>query len=224
MVLVDETHWPKIHVVPCGVDVRRFAPHTRPRAGSSASLNVLAVGRLVAVKGHAVLLDALRELRDRDGPPVTLDIVGDGPRRAALEERTRSLGLGRLVTFHGRVGHDEITRHYAAADAFCLPSFAEGVPVVLMEAMAMEIPVVASRVMGIPELVEDSRSGLLVRPGRSRAIADALARLAASEQLRHQLGRAGRARIHARFSLERSVRALQEIYEAEGVARLGPGC
>ena len=148
---------------------------------------------------------------------MALGIVGDGPRRAALEDRTRALGLTDLVTFHGRVGHDDITRHYAAADVFCLPSFAEGVPVVLMEAMAMEIPVVASGVMGIPELVEDLRSGLLVRPGRAGAIADALARLAESEHLRRELGRAGRARIEAAFSLERSVRALRDVYVAEGV-------
>jgi glycosyltransferase involved in cell wall biosynthesis len=217
MALVEERHWPKIHVVPCGIDVRQFARRSPRHVACDGRFTVLAVGRLVAVKGHAVLLDAIGELRDRNGLPVALHIVGDGPKRAALEERARAIGLTDLVTFHGRVGQDAIKRHYAAADAFCLPSFGEGVPVVLMEAMAMEVPVVASGVMGIPELVEDGKSGLLVPPGRPRALADALARLADSPELRLELGRAGRARIEAAFSLQRSLDALRAIYIAGGV-------
>ena len=217
MALVDEHHWRKIHVVPCGIHVGEFRRRSPGQLGAGERFTVLAVGRLVAVKGHAVLLDAIADLRDRDGLPVALEVVGDGPRRAVLEDRARALGVADLVTFHGRVGQDDIRRHYASADAFCLPSFGEGVPVVLMEAMAMEVPVVASRVMGIPELVEDGRSGLLVPPGRSRALADALARLAGSADLRRELGRAGRGRVEAVFSLEGSLRALRAIYVADGV-------
>jgi glycosyltransferase involved in cell wall biosynthesis len=217
MALVEERHWPNIHVVPCGIDVRQFARPTPPRVGSTGRFTVLAVGRLVAVKGHAVLLDAMAELRDRNGLPVALHVVGDGPQRAALEDRADAIGVTDLVTFHGRVGQDAIKRHYAVADAFCLPSFGEGVPVVLMEAMAMEVPVVASGVMGIPELVQDGKSGLLVPPGRPRALADALARLADSPELRLALGRAGRARVEAAFSLDRSLHALLAIYRANGV-------
>ena len=118
----------------------------------------------------------------------SLDVIGDGPRRQALETRARALGVAEHVTFHGRVGHDDIRSHYAAADVFCLPSFAEGVPVVLMEAMAMKLPVVASGVMGIPELVEDRRSGLLVPPGRARAHVESMAVLAPC-RLQRELGR-----------------------------------
>jgi glycosyltransferase involved in cell wall biosynthesis len=222
MALVDERHWRGIHVVPCGIDVRQFASPSGRHVESDGRFHVLTVGRLVAVKGHAVLLEAIRELRDL-GVAVTLDVVGDGPRRGVLEDRARALRVTDLVRFHGPVGQDDIRRHYAVADAFCLPSFAEGVPVVLMEAMATEVPVVASGVMGIPELVEDGKSGLLVRPGRPRALADALARLAASADLRRELGRAGRARVESAFSLERSLQALYAIYLADGaIAPFGP--
>jgi colanic acid/amylovoran biosynthesis glycosyltransferase len=210
MALVDERHWPKIHVISCGIDVREFAPQGWKRSPGQ-HLRVLSVGRLVASKGHAVLLDALAQLLEA-GVSASLDVIGDGPRRQALETRARALGVAEHVTFHGRVGQDDIRRHYAAADVFCLPSFAEGVPVVLMEAMAMELPVVASGVMGIPELVEDRRSGLLVPPGRADALVESLAALATSVDLRLELGCGGRARIESAFSLERSALALREVY------------
>jgi colanic acid/amylovoran biosynthesis glycosyltransferase len=219
LVLVEERLWAKIHVVPCGVDIRQFARQNQRDVGREDRLAVLTVGRLVAVKGHAILLDAIRELRDRHGISVVLNVVGDGPRRVVLEAQARALGITDAVTFHGGVGQDDITAHYASADIFCLPSFAEGVPVVLMEAMAMGIPVVASGVMGTPELVEDGRSGLLVRPGRPRALADGLARVAKSADLRLELGRAGRARVQSAFALERSVQALREIYVAAGIIK-----
>jgi colanic acid/amylovoran biosynthesis glycosyltransferase len=213
MMLVDEALWPRIHVVPCGTDLRRFTPQTGRRVGKRASLNVLTVGRLVAVKGHSVLLDAIGQLRARGGLRVALEIVGDGPRRAALEERTRALGLTDLVTFHGRVGHDDITRHYAAADVFCLPSFAEGVPVVLMEAMAMELPVVATDVMGVRELVEDGATGLLVRPGRADLLADAIARLAGDADLRRRLGAAGRQTVLREFDVRQAAEQIHKVFE-----------
>jgi colanic acid/amylovoran biosynthesis glycosyltransferase len=215
MMLVDEDHWDKIHVVPCGIDPGEYSPASRDGPAPGERLNVLVVGRLVPVKGHAVLLEAIARLRRTGTMPVSLEIVGDGPLRNALESKARALGLGEHATFHGRVGQDDIRRHYAAADVFCLPSFGEGVPVVLMEAMAMEIPVVASRVMGIPELVEDGASGLLLRPGRAEPLAEALARLAASPDLRRCLGRAGRARIESAFSLERSAQNLRDVYLSE---------
>jgi glycosyltransferase involved in cell wall biosynthesis len=216
MVLVHEQHWPKIHLVRCGIDVRQFTRQA-PRPPTGDHLRVLSVGRLVPVKGHAVLLEALAELRDVDRVAASLDVIGDGPRRQALEMRARALGLSEHVRFHGRVGQDEIKRHYAEADVFCLPSLAEGVPVVLMEAMAMEIPVVASGVMGIPELIEDRKSGLLVRPGRASALAQALAALAASADVRRELGRGGRTVIESAFSLERSASALRELYARNGI-------
>src|SRR5215218_7505499 len=198
MALVDEQHWGKLHVVRCGVDLRAFPPAPR---SSGATFSILCVGRLVAIKAHGVLLEAVAALVAA-GVDAHLTLVGDGPRREALEALVRDRRLADRVRFAGRVGQDEIGAFYRAADIFCLPSFAEGVPVVLMEAMASGLPVVSTRVNGIPELVEDGVSGLLVAPGRSDLLAEALRTLADDAAYRAELGDAGRARVAASFEVD----------------------
>jgi colanic acid/amylovoran biosynthesis glycosyltransferase len=208
--LVDKPHWSKLRVVRCGIDVGRYRPIDRP--GSCDSLRILAVGRLVPVKGHAVLLEALARLM-RSGIDAELTIVGDGPLRPSLEALARDLQLAPRVHFAGRVGQDDIMLFYADADVFALSSMAEGIPVVLMEAMAAQLPVVAPRIHGIPELVEDGRHGLLVGRGRSDELAEALAMLARDPKRRAQMGRAGRERIAERFELRQSAVELRAILE-----------
>jgi glycosyltransferase involved in cell wall biosynthesis len=141
-------------------------------------------------------------------------IVGDGVRRPALERLAGELNVADRVRFLGAVGQDRVLEELARTDVFCLPSFAEGVPVVLMEAMAMEIAVVATGVMGVPELVEDGTSGMLVAPGRADAVADALAALAADPQRRAALGRAGRSKVLAEFDVDRSAQLLRDHFRA----------
>jgi len=210
MALVDEPHWGKLHVVHCGVDLTAFAPVGRePRAAFS----ILSVGRLVAVKAHGVLVDAVGALR-AEGVDVQLTLVGDGPRRAALEALVRERALSGCVRFAGRVGQDEIAAYYRDADVFCLPSFAEGVPVVLMEAMASGVPVISTRVNGIPELVEDGVSGLLVVPGRSDLLATALRRLAEDPARRVELGAGGRARVADQFEVDACAAELAGLFAA----------
>ena len=209
MALVEEDHWPKIHIVHCGVDPSVFRPPAAGRDGGP--LRVLTISRLAPTKGNAVLLQAIADLRDR-GVDTEAIIVGDGVRREALERMAAGLGIADRVRFLGAVGQDRIPEQLAAADVFCLPSFAEGVPVVLMEAMAMEMPVVATAVMGVPELVEHGTSGLLVPPGRADAVADALAALAADSARRAALGRAGRSKVLAEFDLNTSAQALRERF------------
>jgi glycosyltransferase involved in cell wall biosynthesis len=199
MALVEEAHWDKIHVVHCGVDLGAFAPRPAdPNPDSARPLRLLAVGRLVAVKGQGVLVEAVARLA-RDGVDVVATLVGDGPRRAGLEALARDLGVADRIQFAGRVGQDDIRRFYAEADVFCLPSFAEGIPVVLLEAMASGVPVVASRITGIPELIEDGRSGVLVPPGRRAALAAA-----------------GRRRVGADFEVEGSAERLRGVMAAHG--------
>jgi colanic acid/amylovoran biosynthesis glycosyltransferase len=211
MVHLDERHWPKLEVVHCGVPVREFAvPERAPLEGRPA--RILTVGRLAPQKGQAVLIEAVALLR-RSGREVELTIVGDGPKRAGLEERARELGVADRVRFAGAVGQDEIRRHYAAADVFCLSSFAEGVPVVLMEAMATGLPVVAPRIMGIGELVEDGVGGLLVRPARPDRLAAALERLLADPGLRARLGAGGRRRVEEEFEIDEVARELGAVFE-----------
>src|SRR5215211_1095275 len=184
--LVEARYWPKVHLIRCGVDPDEFTPPLR-RNGENADLRILTVGRAEPVKGHAVLLDAVALLAKR-GIDVRTTVVGDGSLLPELRRRAAELGIDGRVRFTGSVGQDRIRDHYAGADVLCLPSFGEGVPVVLMEAMAMELPVVASRVMGVPELVEHGVSGLLVPPARPDLLADALQRLAVDRGLRRKMG------------------------------------
>jgi glycosyltransferase involved in cell wall biosynthesis len=210
MALVGEAQWSKLAVVHCGIDPARFAPVDRARP-ADAPLEVLCVGRLVPEKGQSLLVEAIADLRDR-GVDVRLTLVGDGPSCQAIEAQVSRLGLGDLVHLAGAVGQDEILDHYAAADVFCLPSFAEGVPVVLMEAMATELPVLTTRITGVPELVEDGSSGVLVRPGRADALADALAELAKDPDLRRRLGVAGRRTVCADFETSRTATELAALF------------
>jgi len=212
---VEEEHWEKVHVVRCGIEPAAFSRngHGSPTPDEAPrSLDVLCVARLVRLKGHAVLLRALAALR-AEGVPVHATLLGDGPSRTHLERLAARLGVTEAVTFAGAVGQDEIAAWYARADVFCLPSFAEGLPVVLMEAMAMGVPVLATRITGVPELVEHEHSGLLVTPGRPDELAAALARLAADPALRERLGRAGREAVLAHHDVDRAADLLHGILE-----------
>jgi glycosyltransferase involved in cell wall biosynthesis len=173
---------------------------------------VLTVGRTLPVKGHQLLVDAIGKLR-RDGVDVRLTIVGDGPLLEDLRGRARSAGVEDRVLFAGAVGQDRVREFYERADVFALPSFAEGLPVVLVEAMAMGLPVVASRITGIPELVQEGVSGFLFVPGRVDELADALARMeSASGDERVAMGRAGRQRVEQEFDVEVTVASLRQIF------------
>jgi colanic acid/amylovoran biosynthesis glycosyltransferase len=211
MTIADEADWGRIHVVHCGVDLSVFAPDGGRRADGVPHL--LCVGRLVHLKGHSLLIEALGEL-SRRGTRAVLTFVGDGPKRIELEELALDLGVADRVRFVGAVGQDAIRDIYGSADVFCLPSLAEGLPVVLMEAMAFEVPVVSTRIMGIPELVDDGRSGLLVTPSRLDELTDALERLITDPALRARLGRAGREKVQAEFDIDRSARRLRDIFAA----------
>jgi colanic acid/amylovoran biosynthesis glycosyltransferase len=116
------------------------------------------------------------------------------------------------VRFAGAAGQDELRPYYADAQLFCLPTFAEGLGVVLIEAMACALPVVSTRVMGVPEVVEDGETGLLVSPGRPDLLAGALARLALAPELREQMGAAGRRRALREFDIGRQGEALAALF------------
>jgi glycosyltransferase involved in cell wall biosynthesis len=216
MSLVDETHWAKLHVVRCGISTTRYARHAAWNGRRGAAVNVLTVARLASVKGHAVLLDALAALTAR-GVDVELTWIGDGPERAALERRAKQLRVAHRVRMLGAVGQDDIRAEYERADVFCLPSFAEGLPVVLLEAMAMELPVVATQVMAVPELVEHGVSGLLVAPARPDLLADALELLIDAPDERASMGATGRAKVLADHDAARSGSALRNVYRELGV-------
>ena len=206
--LSDHEHWHKLVVARLGVDTDQFAPRPPP---ADDGFEVICVGRLTPAKGQHVLLDALRRLLD-DGRDVRLRLVGDGVDRASLEAHAAALDLGDHVVFEGAVNQDHIRALYRQASAFCIPSFAEGIPVVLMEAMAMEIPCVTTRITGIPELITDGVDGLLVPASNVDALADALARLIDDPQAARTMGRRGRETVCARYDLDVNVGHLAEIF------------
>lgn len=200
--LIPADTWDKVHVAHCGVDPEVFDMPQRTGRGDDR-LSILCVGRLVADKGQDMLIDAVEDL-ERRGIHAEVTLVGDGPDRGRLEDRARRAGVLDRIHFAGSVGQDRIVERYHAADVFCLPSFAEGVPVVLMEAMATGLPVVTTLITGVPELVDDGVAGFLVRPGRSDLLADALERVARLDPAeRDRMGREGRRRVTEEFSTER---------------------
>jgi glycosyltransferase involved in cell wall biosynthesis len=203
--------WPKLHIVHCGVEPNRY---DRPRKGATDHL--LFVGRLAAQKGVPVLLAAMvraREVR----PSLRLTVVGDGQDRAALEAEAEALGLGNSVVFLGYRSQEEVAEILSESTALILPSFAEGVPVVLMEAMATGLPVVATHVAGIPELIENGVSGLLVAPGDEVALARAILEVT-QPGAGARMGMAGRARVRSEFNLRTEASRLAQLVRW---ARLG---
>lgn len=204
------SQWGKLKIAPLGIDPGVFKPAvSRPNA---QPFEILCVGRLVPAKGQHVLLGALARLRV-SGRQVRLRLVGSGPDRQNLEGEAECRGLAGCVSFEGNINQDHIRDIYGTADAFVLASSAEGVPVVLMEAMAMEIPCIATHVCGIPELIRNDVDGLLVAPSDERGLAGAIARLMDDAELRRRLGSAGRQRILDRYDLARNVRRLAEIFQ-----------
>jgi glycosyltransferase involved in cell wall biosynthesis len=198
-------------VIPNAVDVTRA-----PRASlERREPRIIAVGRLKAPKDFLTLVRAVSALPEGSSEAL---IVGEGPDRPRLEEEIRSLGLGERVRLLGE-RHD-VPELLADADVFVLSSSSEGLPVSVLEAMAAGLPVVASRVGGVAELVVDGETGILVRPGDASALAAALSSLIADPAERRRLGAAGRARAEERFDLEPFRRAHVELYSRE-LARRG---
>ena len=214
--LIESTAGPsaegKVEVIHCGVDPAAFAPTDRTGDGP---LRIVAVGTLHEVKGQIHLIEACRLLAER-GVAFTCRFIGDGPDRDALQARIDECGLGDRVTLVGRMTSDAVATELAASDVLAAPSVPthggkrEGIPVVLMEAMASGMPVVASRLSGIPELVTDGVSGLLVPPGDEDALAHALATLATDAPLRGRLGAAGREMVMREFDVDRNAAILAD--------------
>ena len=211
-----------IEVIPYGVGTGTAvqAPGRPPRPSDSHGLTVLFVGRLVQRKGVSVLLDAIALLPRTLG--VRAMIVGEGPEREHLEAHARRIGVDDRVTFTGRVSNADLEAAYSHSDAFVLPAVVdsrgdtEGLGVVLLEAMNYEVPVIASNIGGITDIVTHEQSGLLVPPGDATALADAIRRLAENPDGARALGRAGKADMEARFSWPAIVRQWLTVYGSLG--------
>ena len=205
------------HVVHCGVDLDRFKPAERqPKPG-----RMLSVAKMVPKKGLDVAIEACARLRRRN-VDFQFDIVGDGPARPQLEKAVRRLDLSDRVHFLGALPNDRLLPLLREAAVFLLPCVSlpsgdrDGIPVVLMEAMACEVPVVSTRISGIPELVEDGVSGRLVSERDPDALADAVAEILAKGDEAARIGRAGRRRVQDAFDVSASAARLRELIAQAG--------
>jgi colanic acid/amylovoran biosynthesis glycosyltransferase len=209
MMLSSPTYWNKLEISPLGVDPEVFS-RAVPYVPQPHVFQILCVGRLVPVKGQFVLLQAVEQLIAQ-GRRVQVYFVGDGPDRKYLENRVRKSNLQQYVAFAGAVNQDRILQFYRQADAFVLASFAEGVPVVLMEAMAMQIPCVTTHITGIPELIRTG-DGLLVAPSDIEGLTQAILQLMDDPQLCREIGVAARNSVIQRYHLQENTRRLANIF------------
>jgi glycosyltransferase involved in cell wall biosynthesis len=220
----------KIHRVYNGIDLERFPTPSyeavRPEAALANTFGVatyqlpriISVGRFVAFKGFEHLIDACAELARR-GFDFVCDIIGDGPLRDAIEAKIESLNLSSRINLLGSLSQGAVLEKLRAADIFALASVtdAQGAsdvfPTVILEAMASACPVVSTRLAGIPELVADGETGVLVSPGDTSALTEALAQFLCNREMRLRYARAGRTRIEQHFRIEHTVAPLLKLFE-----------
>ena len=221
-VITDECGDPgrdKLPVIHTGVDIEHFRPSVD--ASTDHPFSVVCVGTLHEVKGQVHLIRACARLA-ADGLAFVCHLVGDGPDRRMLEREVDRLGLEGRVVLAGLLDRSALSDVLRTAHVLVAPSVPtregkrEGIPVVLMEAMSSGLPVVASRLSGIPELVEDGQSGILVQPGDPAQLASALRRLADDPGLRRRLASRGRAKVEAEFDIRRNARLLAERFHRPG--------
>jgi glycosyltransferase involved in cell wall biosynthesis len=209
MLFSDQADWSRFQVVHCGVDPHQF----RYIEVRRQARKFLYAGRLAAEKGLPVLFESLRLLAQQ-GHDYELTLIGDGDERKSLEASARQLGIADRLVFAGFASQDGVRDHLLQSDIFILPSFAEGVPVSLMEAMACGVPVIATQVGGIAELIESGETGLLVPASDAIALRDAIARYLNDYGLREKVSRQGREKVMADFNLDKEVDKLAQLFRS----------
>lgn len=202
-------HWPKFQVCRLGVNPAQFDFRLR-EPGTVAQL--LCVGRLTPAKCQVLLVQACGRLRDQ-GLAFHLTMVGAGPDRERIDQAIAALKLASHITLTGAINQDGVRAELAKADIFVLPSLAEGIPVVLMEAMSSGVPCVTTPVNGIPELIQHERTGLLATPGDIDSLTQQLQRLIQEPALRQPLALAAREQVRRDFDLPANVAALGRIFD-----------
>jgi colanic acid/amylovoran biosynthesis glycosyltransferase len=210
MRVVAPEHWRKIMVVRCALNLTAIPQTTRSRS-AQLPVRMICVSRLSPEKGHEGLLEAFATLRSRH-VDAFLTIVGDGPELHRIRESVRAHHLCDHVSLLGALSEEEALLRIAHSDVLVLASFMEGLPIVLMEAMAMGLPVIAPRLAGIPELVIDEQHGLRFCPSDWKDLAEKMTRLSTDPSLRAGLGQAARAKIEEEFDIFHAVKPLIALF------------
>lgn len=215
----------KTELIPYGADAKAFHVHPADAQRVRAQLHlrdddvtILAVGRMVYKKGFEFLVAAMPKILERT-PNARLVLVGYGDLRDELEAQAHALGLNGDVTFAGRVPHEDIPAYFGAADIVSVPSVrdaagnVDGLPNVVLEAMAAGKPIVASNIAGFPDVIRDGESGMLVPEKDAAALADAIVELARDAPLRERLGMRARTQVHERLNWENVAKRFVAVYE-----------
>lgn len=197
------TQWAKMVIARCGLDLDSLRD-VRAAARESSARRMICVARLSPEKGHIGLLEVFARMR-ADGVNAQLILVGDGPERERIERHAAHLQIEGAVVFRGRLDVNTTLAEIAASDLLVLPSFMEGLPVVLMEAMALGVAVVASRVAGVPELIDDGVEGLLFRPGDWDDLYVKMMRACADDELRTKMVEAAQVKVAGEFEISGAV-------------------
>jgi glycosyltransferase involved in cell wall biosynthesis len=208
MLSAPETKWDDIVYAPLGVNPDVFRP-IESRIPNPA-LRITCVGRISPEKGQRLLIEAVAALV-KENRNVRLRLVGDGPDRQAMETLCENLGISAVVSFDGWKGADELIQVYAETDVFAMASLYEGIPIVLMEAMAMQLPCVAPRVGGIAELIDNGVSGILYNPTVEAELTHALRHLAESPESRERIGKAAREQVLHKYDIRKNAKKFAGI-------------
>lgn len=219
---VDFKHWGKMHIVRCGIDMKQIpregeaVASSRPekeQCDTASPVRIITVGRLSAEKGYFGLLGVLARLNAK-GVAFSATIVGDGPSMEAIHANAKSLSLDHIVRFTGALSEAETLKEIRCSDIMVLPSLMEGLPVVLIEALAMRKAVVASQVAGIPELIGHGVTGLLFTPSDWDSLERQLSVLLDDPELRNRLGYEGSLCVNAEFRSETAAAILRKLFNA----------
>ena len=201
----------RLELVRLGVDCTALQPAMKISQASTGTLRLVCTGRMVSAKGHRILFEALAPMV-ASGIELSCTLIGDGPERCSLEALCDRLGIAGQVHFLGAQPHHQTLAEVAQADVFVLASFAEGLPVALMEAMALGVPCVSTTIAAIPELIRDGENGLLVPPANPLALQDALFRLAKDPGLRSRLGKNARTTAETHYNLAHNLEVLAAMW------------
>jgi glycosyltransferase involved in cell wall biosynthesis len=206
-------------LVPNGVELARFVPVER---AANPKVKILFIGRLIPRKGFQYVVRALPQIQELTDIPFEVEVVGTGVMRKHLDELAEKLGVSHLLKYVGTVPYEKLHESYQGADIFVLTSESEGMPAVILEAMACGLPIVTTDVPGNREIVRDGENGFLVRVGDTETLAKKLAHLVSSEDLRKQLGRRSRQHIRPyewREIVKRYETIMQEVVDRSAIKR-----
>jgi len=199
-----------INVIPDGIDLEKFVFVERKE--NRFPVKILTIGRLIPRKGFQFLIKSITEIAKNVNHDFKLEIVGDGPMKGKLTDLAQKLKVNNKIDFVGSVPYDKLVKHYNQADIFVLPSFAEGMPLVVLEAMATGLPIVASKVQGIEDLVKSGINGYLVEAGNPKQLSREISKLINNGKVRIQMGYNSLDQVR-KYSWENIAQAYLNIFE-----------